>query len=139
MKKLVVLFIFLISSLGYAQPGTTDHKVLGFICGYSGSSTRVVNYFATLLYQKNYPVIRSHLNSEIPAEKFIALVICKRLDHLKEIQLTESELKSIAILHHSKELISWCNGCTDRQEIAISELLKSKTKVMETLVYYFDP
>lgn len=136
MKGLSLLILLLFSLSCFSQ--VKEEKVwFGTSCGYSGSETEVVIKFAKLLYDKNYIKIRSSLFSKIPAENFIAVVICKRLAHKNLIELNELELKKIGELYQSKEKVPICGGCTYSEEIELTKLLNSKKDMFFAIDYYF--
>ena len=97
MRRLSVLILLVFSFSCFSQK-KEEKVVLGYYCGYSGSGTEVVSKFSKLLYDKKYKTIRESLFSKIPAENFLAVVICKRLAHKKIITLTENETKRITEL-----------------------------------------
>jgi len=136
MKELSILILLLFSLSCFSQ--VKEEKVwFGTSCGYSGSGTEVVIKFADLLFDKNYIRIRNALFSKIPAENFIAVVICKRLAHKKLIELNEAELKRITELYQSKEKVPVCGGCTHWEEIELTKLLNSKKDMFYAIDYYF--
>jgi len=136
MKGLSLLILLMFSLSCFSQ--VKEEKVwFGNSCGYSGSETEVVIKFAKLLYDKNYIKIRNSLFSKIPAENFIAVVICKRLAHKNLIELNELELKKIGELYQSKEKVPVCGGCTYSEEVELTKLLNSKKDMFYAIDYYF--
>ena len=136
MKGLSILILLLFSLSCFSQ--VKEEKVrFGISCGYSGSETEVVIKFAILLSEQKYKSIRGFLFSKIPAENFIAVVICKRLAHKKIIDLTKVELNRIAELYQSKEKVPVCGGCTYSEEIELTKLLNSKKDMYYAIDYYF--
>jgi hypothetical protein len=135
MKRLFTLILFV--SLSSFSQKKEERVVLGFYCGYSGSGTEVVGKFGELLYNKNYKDIRNLLFSKIPADNFLAIVICKRLAYKNLIKLTEVESKRIAELYKSKEKIPVCGGCTYSGEEELGKMLNSKPEMFAAIDYYF--
>ena len=136
MRRLSVLILLVFSFSCFSQK-KEEKVVLGYYCGYSGSGTEVVSKFSKLLYDKKYKTIRESLFSKIPAENFLAVVICKRLAHKKIITLTENETKRITELYQSKEKIPICGGCTYSEEVELTKMLNSKEEMFSAIDYYF--
>jgi hypothetical protein len=136
MKGIFVLIIITFSLTCFAQK-KEQKVVLGYACGYSGSPTDVIIKFANLLHDKKYESIKAFLFSKVPAENFLAIVICKRLAHKNIIKLTEIELKKISELYKSKEKIPICGGCTYSDEIELYKILNSKPEMFAAIDYFF--
>jgi hypothetical protein len=131
-----MLLIVFISLPALSQQSDWD-KTLGYYCGYSGSGTPAVKKVAMLLADENYKSLVKLLYSENPAENFLAIIVCKRLDHLKIISLSAKDLQRITGLFKSQEIVPTCGGCTERGEVKLSELLASKQQIFYTTEYYF--
>jgi hypothetical protein len=136
MKRCFVLVILFVSLASFSQKQETK-EVFGYSCSYSGSETEVVIRFAKFLYDKKYKAIREALFSKEPAENFIAVVICKRLEHKKLIKLTEKEIAKIAELYRSKKKVIVCGGCTYSGEIELTKMFNSKPEMFAAIDYYF--
>lgn len=136
MKRVFLILFVVISFHAYSQKSKQDLP-LGFFCGYSGSETKVVENAANLLYEKKYDSIVELLYSESPAENYLGIVLCKKLELEKLIILKKVDLDRISILSKSSNIVPTCGGCTERKKIKLSRLLKSKEYNFETEDYFF--
>ena len=134
-KKLILLFTFL-SFLAFSQ-SKKENPTLGYYCGYSGSATQVVKKISDLIYKKDYKTIKSLLYSKIPAENFLAVVLCRRFAYQKIITLSETDSKRITELFKSKEKIPLCGGCTEHDEVELSKMLSEQQNITNAVEYFF--
>jgi hypothetical protein len=104
------------------QVKSIDPPLIGFGCGGSGNETKPVELFSELLTEKNYTEIRKKLFSSDPAEKYLATIVCKKLQEKKLIELSKNETKQIQINKRNKDIVSTCSGCTDRDELTVQQL-----------------
>ncbi|WP_298307955.1 hypothetical protein [Flavobacterium sp.] len=135
MKKLFYLFLILFSLSNYSQ--TKSEETLGYACGYSGSETKLVSKFDSLLFEKKYKSIKSLLFSKIPGENFLAVVLCRRLANEKIITLTKLETERITQLFKSEQKVPLCGGCTYNEEIEISKLLANQENTTAAMEFFF--
>ena len=135
MKKSLLFFLILFSLSIYSQ--NKSEETLGYYCGYSGSQTKLVLKFDSLLFEKKYKSIKSLLFSKIPGENFLAVVLCRRLAHEKIITLTKLESERMAELFKSKEKVPLCGGCTYHEEIEISKLLANQENTTMAMNFFF--
>jgi|GEM_PF-4508301 len=135
MKRTLIISFLLISIASVCQ--TREEKVLGYYCGYSGSSTPVVRDATLLLVKKDYKSLRRLLYANSAAENFLGVVICKRLEYLKLIKLTQDEKNQIFELSKSDRKIPTCGGCTEHDDVALSKMLNSKSDVFFAIDYFF--
>lgn len=127
MKNLILILAILFSVNGNAQRGIDHEKLIGFGCYYGGTSSEVVLDMGSILNAKMYPVVIEKLESDNPAERFLAVIIAERLSDLGKYQLTETDKKLIAAAYSSSDLVSVCSGCTYFDTIELRVLLKDTT------------
>lgn len=107
-----------------SQSVKPDDNLIGFACFEDGRKSQSVELFSELLTKKDYTGIRNRLVNENPAEKYLASIVCLKLQEKKMIELTTGEQKQIKSNKRSFDLVSICSGCTDREERTMLELFK---------------
>ena len=100
------------------------NNVIGFACYESGSMTKPVKFFYDLIHNKNYVKVKEKLYSSVPAEKYLATILCEKLENKKSLKITIQEENQIKNNKSSKELVLTCTGCTNSDEVVLSDLLK---------------
>lgn len=103
----------------------SDDNLIGFACFEGGSKSRSVKLFSELLTKKDYTAVRNRLVNKNAAEKYLASIVCLKLQEKKMIELTAEEKKQIKSNKHSFDLVTICSGCTDWEERTILELFET--------------
>ena len=98
------------------------NNLIGFACYYSGKKSNPVKLFSKLIVDKNYSEIRKRLEDKKPAIKYLAIIVCKKLEEKGKVQLSEREQNLININIKSSEKITICSGCTNEEELSIEEM-----------------
>ena len=116
-----------------------NKKSLGFGCSVDGSMTKPVMKIIDPFLNKDFGKIRRTLESELPADQFLAVFLLEHLEKKKEIELTSVELERIQQLKSSTELVPVCSGCTYWDEQPLNELLQTKNKhvIYQSAEYWF--
>ena len=133
MKQSFLILTILISFYCSAQSETESKKFdlksyIGFACSATGSKTKAVKTFSSLVKEKKFSKIKKKLFSENNGDKFLSAVICERLEMKNLIVLNENEKKQIAKIKQSKEEITICSGCLYQDKISIKELFEKSEK-----------
>ena len=102
----------------------SDDNLIGFACFEDGRKSQSVELFSELLTKKDYTGIRNRLVNKNPAEKYLASIVCLKLQEKKMIELTTEEKKQIKSNKRSFDLVTICSGCTDWEERTILELFQ---------------
>lgn len=104
------------------QSKTVDPPIIGFGCFADGSETNPVQLFSKLLSEKNYTEVKNRLYHSDPAEKYLATIVCLRLQEKKLIELSKDEEIRIKTNKQSKDIVELCSGCTEHDELTVREL-----------------
>ncbi len=104
-----------------------ENSLIGFACYSSGRKSEPVKTISKLLVDKNYNGISKKLSSKSVAEKYLATVVCKKLEKRNLISLTRVDQSQIEENLISDEKIVICSGCTNKKELAMKELFSSDT------------
>lgn len=124
MRTTILNIVFLIGILSVvnAQDNLKTVEIIGFSCGVAGSPTATVEKFATKLKSENYKWIATQLTSNNNAEKYMSVITLEKLNEHGKYKLNETELKLIAEIKESLELIFVCSGCTYFQEVKMKNM-----------------
>ena len=98
------------------------NNLIGFSCFEGGSQSKSVILFSTLLTNKDYISIRRSLTHKNPAKKYLATIICLKLQEKKLIKLSSEESIQVNKNRRSFDLVNLCSGCTNSEELTIFEL-----------------
>lgn len=109
------------------------NNLIGFACYYSGRKSDPVKLFSELNVGKQYSIIRKKLQSTSSAEKYLATIVCEKLQQKKLIRLTQKELNLIEENKMSLEKMTICSGCTRQEEFTIKEMLTDNNFLSETI------
>lgn len=126
----LVLLFFLITSCQKLQEINDIRKedsLIGFACQFAGVESKSVKSITLILQNKDFFSVKKKLWSESPAEKYLATRACERLNKKNIIKLTKNELNQIEINKSSDEEISICQGCSNQEELTLSELFSKET------------
>ncbi len=130
---LTIVLLIGISSFVNAQDKLGTNEMVGFSCGFAGSPTKTVEIFTTKLHSENYEWIAKQLTSENKAEKYMSVITLEKLNELGKYKLKETELKLIAEIKKSIEVISVCSGCTYFREIEMKHMFTFEMLNMASL------
>lgn len=89
-----------------------NKKGLGFGCSVDGQMTKPVLNMTELFMEKRFDKIRQLLNSEVPADQYLATFVLERLESKKELEITGDERQRINEIKNSNEIVPFCSGCT---------------------------
>lgn len=132
MKTFIQIFFLMYSIDSLAQHDwdskNWDKESLGFGCSVGGQMTKPVLNMTGFFMDKQFDNIRRLLNSDLPAEQFLATFTLEKLSTKKELEITESELKRIEEIKNSNQLVPFCSGCTLWIEVPLKDLFEKKTK-----------
>lgn len=117
-----------------------NKESLGFGCSVDGQMTKPVLNMTELFMEKRFDKIRQLLNSEVPADQYLATFVLERLESKKELEITGDERQRIAEIKRSNELVPFCAGCTLWTEIPLRDLFDEETQeiVSRTADNWFD-
>jgi hypothetical protein len=124
-KSVINLFAILSTFICFGQFEDYNNTI-GFVCGGSGSSTPIIHRVFKKMEQKKYNKIIAMLYSKNPAENFLAVVLCEKLNEKEKIKLKEKDLQKIAEHYNSEKTIEVCGGCTFMEFVKLSILLKNE-------------
>ncbi len=131
MKIFIKIFLLLYSIDSMAQfdwdSKNWNKESLGFGCSVDAQSTRPVLNMTQLFTEKRFDDIRQLLNSELPADRFLATIVLEKLNAKKELEITGDELKMIKEIKASNQMVPFCSGCTLWTEIPLKDLFDEKT------------
>ena len=131
LKNLIYIFtIFVfISNSSIAQDNVDKNEMVGFACYFAGTPSKTVEKYIQKLNNGNYKWISKKLNSENNAEKYMSVITLEKLSELGKYKFNKTELKLIAEIKQSEELVSICSGCTYFEKVSLKELLTEKKKL----------
>lgn len=81
-----------------------------------------------LFMEKRFDKIKQLLNSDLPADQFLAAFTLEKLRAKKKLEVTNDELKRIREIKDSDKMVPFCSGCTLWTEIPLKDLFDEKTK-----------
>jgi mRNA-degrading endonuclease RelE of RelBE toxin-antitoxin system len=128
-KILTIVFLIGILSVLNAQDNVDKNEMVGFACYFEGSESKTVEKYAQKLKSKNYNWISKRLNSDNNAERYMSVITLEKLTELGKYKLKKAELKLIAEIKISTELVSVCSGCTYFEKVPLKEILR-KEKIL---------
>ena len=126
MKWLIIVFTFLIgiSISGNAQSNLDYNEMVGFGCGFGGEQSKSVQKVSKLIDKEKYNRIILLIDSDNNAEKFLAVVVCEKLDELNKLILSKELKEKISIVYKSYARVSVCSGCTYWDKITLKKMLE---------------
>jgi hypothetical protein len=88
---------------------------------------------------KDFNNIRRTLNSDLPADQFLAVFLLEHLEKKKQLELSATELEQIKKIKSSYELVPVCAGCTYWKEQPLNEIFQTKDKhvIYRSAEYWF--
>ena len=111
MKKqllFISFFSIFLSCNGKTESGTEQNEtvsvplrkldksnLIGFACYSSGMTSKPIETFTKLLETENYDEIKRKLSAESAAERYLATIVCKKLEKENIISLSNENLKQI--------------------------------------------
>jgi hypothetical protein len=107
---------------------TWNKESLGFGCSVGGEMTKPVLNMTQLFMDKQFDEIKRLLNSDLPADQFLATFTLEKLQEKKVLEITDDELKRIKEIKDSDKMVPFCSGCTLWTEIPVKDLFDEKTK-----------
>lgn len=108
-------------------PKFFDKKTLiGFACFSSGSKSNSVIKISDILENKNFTKLKAKLFDKNPAEKYLATVACEKLEKKNLIKLSLKESNQIELNKSSKEKVTICSGCTNKEIVTLNDLFYSE-------------
>lgn len=110
-----------------------ENSLIGFACYSSGRKSKPVTEINKLLLSKDYSGIREKLYSKSVAERYLATVVCQRLEQKKTLSLTQTDQHQIEKNKNSDEKITICSGCTNEEEMRMKALFSSETFLSDYL------
>ena len=132
MRQFITIFGLLISIHSFAQHDwdskNWNKESLGFGCSVDGQMTKPVLNMTQLFMEKRFVKIRKLLDSNLPADQFLATFILERLELKKELEIADNERKRILEIKNSSEMVPFCSGCTFWTEIPLKDLFDEKTQ-----------
>jgi hypothetical protein len=126
----ILVFLFAFDSFAQHDWDSKDwnKESLGFGCSVDGQMTKPVWRVTSYLADRQFEKIRETLNSDLPADQFLATFLLEKLNDKKELEISDEELKRIQEIKNSNKQVPICSGCTLWTEIPLSSLFDSKTK-----------
>ena len=115
-----------------------DQNSVGFGCGYSGSASRPVSRVLHYFQNRNYKKIKEGLTSELPADRFLAVVLLEKLHARNELPLTQEEMRTMDTIRKSEIRVPVCSGCTYWNEEPMNQLLSPSHPIYVSAGYWFD-
>ncbi len=106
-----------------------ENSLVGFACFYQGRKSEPVVVVSEVWKSKNYVKLKLLLFSSKPAEKYLATLLCLKLKGEGNIKLSNEELNQIVKNKISNKVISFCDGCTQREEFTLSQLFNDKMEL----------
>lgn len=132
MKLLITIFALLCSIGSFAQHDwdgkNWNKESLGFGCSVDGQMTKPVLNMTELFMEKRFDKIRQFLNSEVPADQYLATFVLERLESKKELKITGDERQRINEIKNSNEIVPFCSGCTLWTEMPLKDLFDEKNQ-----------
>ena len=132
MRFFIKIFILLCSLDSFAQfdwdSKNWNKESLGFGCSVDGQMTKPVLNINQLLMEKRFDEIRQLLNSDLPADQFLATFVLEKLNTKKELKITSHELERIKEIKNSNEMVPFCSGCTLWIEIPLKDLFDEEKR-----------
>lgn len=107
-------------------PERDNENTIGFACGFSGTSSDAVASVSYLAENKKYETLKSALYKETPAKRYLASVVCERLEKNKKLSLTPEERLQLTQNKNSQEEVHVCSGCTYFEKQSLKVLNKEE-------------
>lgn len=123
---------------GNTQPNINQNEIVGFACYASGSPTETVQKLSQLIDKRKYKSIVKLLDSENNAERFLAVVVCEKLNELNKITINQELKVKISEIYKSNEIVSVCSGCTYWDDLPLKEMLKKGNDMRISSNFWLD-
>jgi len=138
--KNILTFLFAISliSIGKAQSGVNHNEMIGFSCYFSGDPSKTVQKISQLIDKEKYKSIVKLLDSDNNAERFLAVVVCEKLNELKKLTLTQKLKEKIAEIYNSNEIVSVCSGSSYSGNLALKKVLEKENNMRILASFWLD-
>lgn len=126
----ILLLLYSIDSLAQFDWDSKNwnKESLGFGCSVDGQMSKPVLNMTQLFMEKRFDKIKQLLNSDLPADQFLAAFTLEKLRAKKKLEVTNDELKRIREIKDSDKMVPFCSGCTLWTEIPLKDLFDEKTK-----------
>jgi hypothetical protein len=105
-----------------------DNASVGFGCSVGGEMTIPVIKMTEFLVDRQFDEIRASLNSDLPADQYLAVVLMEKLSSKREIELTDKERERIGAIRNSEQNVPVCSGCTYWKEVSLRDLFSLKSE-----------
>jgi hypothetical protein len=129
-RLLLLIALFLVSTLAFGQSDKLEKISVGFMCGISAGTTPLVDKMTDLVKEKKYSEISHSLNSKNSGEIFLTILILERLAEKKLYSLKEDEIKFIDFVKSSSIHVYNCLGCLSDTN-SMNELFENKNSLEE--------
>jgi len=104
------------------MPERDNENTIGFACGFSGTSSEAVASISYLAENKKYETLKSALYKGTPAKRYLASLVCKRLEENKKLSLNPGERLQLNQNINSEEQVHTCSGCTYFEQQSLKTL-----------------
>lgn len=104
------------------MPERDNENTIGFACGFSGTSSDAVASISYLAENKKYETLKSALYKGTPAKRYLASLVCKRLEENKKLSLNPGERLQLNQNINSEEQVHTCSGCTYFEQQSLKTL-----------------
>jgi hypothetical protein len=105
-----------------------NKESLGFGCSVDGQMTKPVLKMTGYLTDRKFDKIREALNSDLPADQFLATFLMEKLSAKKELEIKDEEITRMQEIKNSSNQVPICSGCTLWTEMPLNSLFDPKTK-----------
>ncbi len=129
-KILTIVFLIGILSVVNAQDNVDKNEMVGFGCYFDGSQSKTVEKYSRKLDSENYNWISKKLTSNNNAKRYMSVITLEKLTELGKYKLNEAELKLIAEIKISTELVSVCSGCTYFAKVELKNMFTEEMLTM---------
>lgn len=104
----------------------SSSNVISFGYGKAGRISDPVLVIGNLIRNKDYNSIRTLINSDNPAIKYLAILTCLTLDKKGIIELDKIELGIIELIKNSQSVVKYWSGCTIKDTFTIQQLFQEE-------------
>ncbi|MCU0350154.1 MAG: hypothetical protein MUF43_04895 [Flavobacterium sp.] len=129
-KILTLVILIGILHITNAQDNVDTNEMVGFACYYEGSPSKTVEKFTRKLKIKDYKWISKQLTSTNNAEKYMSVITLEKLTEIGKYSTNETELKLIANIKKSTDLVSVCSGCIYFQRVELKNMFTDEMRTM---------
>jgi len=129
-KILTLVILMGILHITNAQDNVDTNEMVGFACYYEGSPSKTVEKFTRKLKIKDYKWISKQLTSTNNAEKYMSVITLEKLTEIGKYSPNETELKLMAKIKKSTDLVSVCSGCIYFQKVELKNMFTDEMRTM---------